>query len=936
MTHVDTIQIANELERRWDLKSSPLQSEFEGGRLFGLPLMYIEGLAEIAGHQLTSGSSKDPDMEMYMKDLVLNNAPMSQYSLSYQFGQMFLHFLNEEYGSGTAIDILFNSFRMKKAMQPEDYLDEMIKQSEERDRRRKERAGIYEPPSERERLQEKINEDKKTLYMVIDWLELLELVTGDSRDDIDKKLIRYMLRKYSPEQLRLLDKDYNDGDERLDRLFVGDMISVPLKKTLFSDSNNFSPDGQHMISRRFNPQKRRAELVIQNLDDMIKFTTIIDHDYRLDLEMLGLQGSLQTEYNMATISDTQIAYTGLSDGGKFAIFIREYQLVEKKPEEIKEQKFMELLRKHDPAYMDVDVKKQAPKKNKFGEFVEIKRWGYDLGKVRKISFHGEGIKEVVDLSFSPDGNSIVFSGLLDDGRRDIFIYNLENENFRRMTNDLYNDRGNNWGKRGIVFTSDRTSDGNSNLFLMDPETGKITRLTFEPRNHLWPRFMLDGNKVAYTAYEEKGTSNLFVVDLDKNETFRATDVLTGVFSPTFKNGKTENESLVSFLGFENGRYRIVAMPLENLVKEDVKPIEPIEEESLIYNRPRKLFVVNSCDQEMKNRWHLGAIAVGASSDIEGEYQEGSAIVYFHDDPKNQIVYGTININGQIEYGTAFANYINQKHRLIWGAGVYHFASIQKDWEFDPRDEFPYYIERNYGGHLILQWPLGLFAGLQNEIGVGCKNNDHYVGASEEEWENKKGGDRPYFSERLVLTVDNLRYHPYTGPIQGNSLVLQGALELDLKSSDVNHLYSFDANHYTHLGGSGNIRYRLFGGMSLGDIKDVYYTSARYNVGALEEGDDRLYTERYLGANMELQLPLDSLVNFFLAQNIEGIIGVDAWSGFNHNSEFSDNFVANTKFGVNVMVKGMPGIVFRFTWAYPFMGKELSDGSVNHFDISWAQ
>src|ERR1700744_6213146 len=86
-----------------------------------------------------------------------------------------------------------------------------------------------------------------------------------------------------------------------------------------------------------------------------------------------------------------------------------------------------------------------------------------------------------NLSWSPDGNSIVFQGL-SEGQGDLYLYNFTSKQVTQLTNDKYSDYQPSFSRDGkkIIFSSDRTTYDKSlgqdiplNLAELDLATGKV-------------------------------------------------------------------------------------------------------------------------------------------------------------------------------------------------------------------------------------------------------------------------------------------------------------------------------------------------------------------------------------------------------------------------------------------------------------------------------
>jgi Tol biopolymer transport system component len=181
--------------------------------------------------------------------------------------------------------------------------------------------------------------------------------------------------------------------------------------------------------------------------------------------------------------------------------------------------------------------------------------------------------------FSPswggaDGNAIVFTGVK-DGKSDLYMFDLNTEQLRQLTDDYYEDQEPAISPDGkhIVFASDRPSAyaddpvdiidlqfGTYNIYRMDLETGEIDEITtgpFRKRNPVWSP---DGSKICYVA-NYNGIDNLYILDLDARQPFPITNVLTNVAAPTWSPKGDE----IAFSSFHKAGFDIFLM-------KNIKPV----------------------------------------------------------------------------------------------------------------------------------------------------------------------------------------------------------------------------------------------------------------------------------------------------------------------------------------------------------------------------
>src|SRR5690606_8630860 len=110
------------------------------------------------------------------------------------------------------------------------------------------------------------------------------------------------------------------------------------------------------------------------------------------------------------------------------------------------------------------------------------------GKTLSLESMGD-VEEFSNITWSPDGNSVVFSGLK-EGQSDLYQHTFQNKELKQLTNDIYSEYHPSFSHNGnlLVYSTDRgsfsrddkTADISFNLALMDLSNGERRDLNIFP------------------------------------------------------------------------------------------------------------------------------------------------------------------------------------------------------------------------------------------------------------------------------------------------------------------------------------------------------------------------------------------------------------------------------------------------------------------------
>lgn len=201
-----------------------------------------------------------------------------------------------------------------------------------------------------------------------------------------------------------------------------------------------------------------------------------------------------------------------------------------------------------------------------------------------------GLDGIFSTSWSPTGKEIAFMGIK-DGASDIYLFDVESEKVTNITEDVFTDTDPRWSPDGerIVFVSERGpyleqkyTPGNfdmhnhpfwnEDIYIMNRDGSNMIRVTDTDVTEGSPLFSPDQSMLVYVS-EEKGVSNIYVHDLETNERYPITNLITGAFQLSWD----KNAQNLAYTSFYKGGWDIFLMknPLD-LERVEVMPTQYFE------------------------------------------------------------------------------------------------------------------------------------------------------------------------------------------------------------------------------------------------------------------------------------------------------------------------------------------------------------------------
>jgi Tol biopolymer transport system component len=314
------------------------------------------------------------------------------------------------------------------------------------------------------------------------------------------------------------------------------------------------------------------------------------------------------------------------------------------------------------------------------------------GKAREIEL--KTLDEILNPTWAPDGNRIAFTGLV-GGTTDLFIYDLQASQLRRVTNDAFAELQPSWSPDGatIAIATDRFTSsldslraGNMRLALVEVASGNVRELGgFPDRKNINPQWSGDG-RTLYFVSDRTGISNVYRMDAGGGTPSQVTNLLTGVSGITdMSPALSATDAGLAFSVYENDGYNIYALDaarattasLESGLPRYAGVLPPrTSAEGTIFSYLRSVEGLPPASAETAfptEAYHpklqvdfIGQPMVGVGVDSFGSYVGGGISALFSDTLGNHVVGGSITATNRFDEIGGSVMYLNRTHRWNWG------------------------------------------------------------------------------------------------------------------------------------------------------------------------------------------------------------------------------------------------------------------------------
>ncbi len=547
---------------------------------------------------------------------------------------------------------------------------------------------------------------------------------------------------------------------------------------------------------------------------------------------------------------------------------------------------------------------------------------------------------VFEPAWSPDGRSLAFVGI-EDGYPDLYLYDLNEEVFLRLTESKAAEGNPAWSSDGtrLAYSSDELLDRNAagaselplrfgpeNIWIMEMTSGNYrTRPevtgSFDDTHPTWGP---EDRTLAFISVRS-GIRNLYVTDLGSGEVRPITNILSGVESAHWST----SANAIAFSAFNQAGFDVFILkdPVNNRVPEVITStdmVEQMEEEMLsAAARPAGFTTIDSLgipgDLSRLRFRPLRPGYGGSESSLTGI--RGDEV------PLTRVIGGGISASEKEPYRLKMTPDLflaNAGYSSFWGLagssylemsdilGNHHFSIMTSLWStldnsnyqltyttlgrrwnvgmsvfyynyfyLPERNSRALYADRTWGGQLMFSYPFSRFQRVDLEIStMGILRRIYLTGPAERSY-------RQVFMPRLSLTGDNalpgitgyINGHRYKVSLSHSPPWLQESLSFTSLTADF--------RSYSRIGRSRTLVLRFTGGASTGREPQRFFIG----------GNGFWWGPRYASSE------LFELENLYFASFQAPLRGYDFYE-FSGTRYFLTNFEFRFPF-INVLSLGWP-------------------------------
>ena len=394
-----------------------------------------------------------------------------------------------------------------------------------------------------------------------------------------------------------------------------------------------------------------------------------------------------------------------------------------------------------------------------------------------------GLVSILSPSWSPDGRTVVFSGLAFSGYSDLYLLHLDSGALERLTADRYQDLDPSFSPDGrrIVFSSDRTAFGATgalNLFVLDLATRSIRYLTYGDWRDEGPRWSAADGRITFTS-DRLGTFDVYSVD-STGAGRRETAVPGGAFDAEW----VPSAGRYVVAGFEHLTFGIYSVgPQRDSAAADTVTLAAHPSPATWHWPELSDSVAAETEAARYTQHYTVDFAAGGAAYSPGYLSSQGAAILLSDVLGDHQVYVSVmsfqegtGLGSLVNDINATAIYINQTRRLNWGLGAFRTRGL-----FYTSDLNDVYQESSYGGLVELRYPLSRFSRVEAQFQLAYSDRTDFTLPSDPFTPGFPHRRGMVASNYLSFVHDNSLWLD-AGPIDGGYTQLTAGVVNDLQNA----------------------------------------------------------------------------------------------------------------------------------------------------------
>ena len=487
---------------------------------------------------------------------------------------------------------------------------------------------------------------------------------------------------------------------------------------------------------------------------------------------------------------------------------------------------------------------------------------WDLAEQRIVGrYQFPGLVSILSPAWSPDGRSIAFSGLAFSGYSDLYLLHLDTGALERLTADRFQDMDPSFSPDGsrLVFSSDRTAFGATgalNLFVMDLAARSVRYLTYGNWKDEGPRWSAATGRITFTS-DRLGTFDVYSVD-SSGAGRRETSVPGGAFDAEW----VPSAGRYVVAGFEHLTFSIYSVgPQRDTSAADTVVLAASPEPAAWTWRELSDSAAATAEEGHYTEHYTVDFAAGGAVYSPGYLSGQGAAFLLSDMLSDHQIYVSV---ATFQYGSslgslvndvnATAVYLNQAHRLNWGAGVFRTKGL-----FYTSDLNQVFEESAYGAIAELRYPLSRFSRVETQFRAAYSDRTDYTFQTDP--------FTPGFPHRRGLVTSNYLSFVHdnslwleTGPIDGSYSELTAGVVNDLQNARLDSwLVSADLRRYVRTSLHTALALRAFAFYAGGERPERVTIGGSWALRGYPEYS-YLAGDRAVMANVEWRFPLTNYLS----------------------------------------------------------------------------